>query len=111
MSLLAGVLAFVLKIGDRILLVIMWYTSVKFVPKIYGFVIYFTSIPSIPFLIAFRFQAQGQILLAGATLTFGLTHYPYSEFELLAEELLMSDSTIKVLLCFCFSDICCILAI
>ncbi|OEL17997.1 hypothetical protein BAE44_0020981 [Dichanthelium oligosanthes] len=41
-------------------------------------------------------QAQGQILLAGATLTFGLTHYPYSEFELLAEELLMSDSTIKV---------------
>ncbi|XP_066361096.1 uncharacterized protein [Miscanthus floridulus] len=43
-----------------------------------------------------RIQAQGQILLAGATLTFGLTHYPYSEFELLAEELLMSDSTIKV---------------
>ncbi|WVZ96825.1 hypothetical protein U9M48_042413 [Paspalum notatum var. saurae] len=43
-----------------------------------------------------RIQAQGQILLTGATLTFGLTHYPYSEFELLAEELLMSDSTIKV---------------
>ncbi|KAL6608326.1 hypothetical protein ACP70R_041389 [Stipagrostis hirtigluma subsp. patula] len=44
-----------------------------------------------------RIQAQGQIsLLSGATLTFGLTHYPYSEFELLAEELLMSDSTIKV---------------
>jgi hypothetical protein len=48
---------------------------------------------NILFLIAFYFQAQGQILLAGATLTFGLTHYPYSEFELLAEELLMSDST------------------
>ncbi|KAG8067383.1 hypothetical protein GUJ93_ZPchr0005g14410 [Zizania palustris] len=44
-----------------------------------------------------RIQAQGQIsLLSRATLTFGLTHYPYSEFELLAEELLMSDSTIKV---------------
>ncbi|TVU17139.1 hypothetical protein EJB05_33155 [Eragrostis curvula] len=44
-----------------------------------------------------RIQAQGQISLSsGATLTFGLTHYPYSEFELLAEELLMSDSTIKV---------------
>ncbi|KAL6897842.1 hypothetical protein ACP4OV_006801 [Aristida adscensionis] len=44
-----------------------------------------------------RIQAQGQIsLLSGALLTFGLTHYPYSEFELLAEELLMSDSTIKV---------------
>lgn len=46
------------------------------------------------------FQAQGQIsLLSRATLTFGLTHYPYSEFELLAEELLMSDSTIKVFIC------------
>ncbi|XP_020170112.1 uncharacterized protein [Aegilops tauschii subsp. strangulata] len=44
-----------------------------------------------------RLQAQGQIsLLSRATLTFGLTHYPYSEFELLAEELLMSDSTIQV---------------
>lgn len=44
-----------------------------------------------------RLQAQGQIsLLTQATLTFGLTHYPYSEFELLAEELLMSDSTVQV---------------
>ncbi|VAH03176.1 unnamed protein product [Triticum turgidum subsp. durum] len=44
-----------------------------------------------------RLQAQEQIsLLSRATLTFGLTHYPYSEFELLAEELLMSDSTIQV---------------
>ncbi|XP_020244404.1 uncharacterized protein LOC109822590 isoform X2 [Asparagus officinalis] len=29
-------------------------------------------------------------------MTFGLLHYPYSEFELMAEELLMSDSIIKV---------------
>jgi len=29
-------------------------------------------------------------------MTFGLFHYPYSEFELMAEELLMSDSIIKV---------------
>ncbi|GJN05573.1 hypothetical protein PR202_ga23214 [Eleusine coracana subsp. coracana] len=44
-----------------------------------------------------RVQVQGQLsLLTGAVLTFGLTRYPYSEFELMAEELLMSDSTIKV---------------
>ncbi|KAG2586486.1 hypothetical protein PVAP13_5NG039900 [Panicum virgatum] len=44
-----------------------------------------------------RVQVQGQLsLLSGAVLTFGLTRYPYSEFELMAEELLMSDSTIKV---------------
>ncbi|KAM0912788.1 hypothetical protein ACQ4PT_012593 [Festuca glaucescens] len=44
-----------------------------------------------------RLQAQGQIsLISRSTLTFGLTHYPYSEFELLAEELLMSDSTVQV---------------
>ncbi|WVZ72633.1 hypothetical protein U9M48_021058 [Paspalum notatum var. saurae] len=44
-----------------------------------------------------RVQVQGQLsLLSGAILTFGLTRYPYSEFELMAEELLMSDSTIKV---------------
>ncbi|KAJ3694104.1 hypothetical protein LUZ60_009584 [Juncus effusus] len=44
-----------------------------------------------------RVQVQGQLsILAGGILTFGLTHYPYSEFELLAEELLMSDSTVKV---------------
>ncbi|KAG6539021.1 hypothetical protein ZIOFF_004173 [Zingiber officinale] len=44
-----------------------------------------------------RVQVQGQLsLLCGGILTFGLTHYPYSEFELMAEELLMSDSVIKV---------------
>ncbi|XP_042452121.1 uncharacterized protein LOC122036780 [Zingiber officinale] len=44
-----------------------------------------------------RVQVQGQLsLLSGGILTFGLTHYPYSEFELMAEELLMSDSVIKV---------------
>ncbi|KAG0456405.1 hypothetical protein HPP92_024193 [Vanilla planifolia] len=44
-----------------------------------------------------RVQVQGQLsLLCGGLLTFGLKKYPYSEFELMAEELLMSDSTIKV---------------
>ncbi|WOK97014.1 hypothetical protein Cni_G05722 [Canna indica] len=44
-----------------------------------------------------RVQVQGQLsLLSGGILTFGLTHFPYSEFELMAEELLMSDSVIKV---------------
>ncbi|KAJ4765970.1 ephrin type-B receptor [Rhynchospora pubera] len=44
-----------------------------------------------------RVQVQGTLsILSGAVLTFGLTRYPYSEFELLAEELLMSDSTVKV---------------
>ncbi|XP_042401678.1 uncharacterized protein LOC121991725 [Zingiber officinale] len=44
-----------------------------------------------------RVQVQGQLsLLSGGILTFGLIHYPFSEFELLAEELLMSDSVIKV---------------
>ncbi|PKA55884.1 hypothetical protein AXF42_Ash014556 [Apostasia shenzhenica] len=44
-----------------------------------------------------RVQVQGQLsLLCGGQLTFGLKKYPYSEFELMAEELLMSDSTIKV---------------
>ncbi|KAG1335439.1 hypothetical protein COCNU_03G015580 [Cocos nucifera] len=44
-----------------------------------------------------RVQVQGQLsLFCGAVLTFGLTHYPYSEFELMAEELLMSESIIKV---------------
>ena len=33
---------------------------------------------------------------AGGELSFGLAHYATSEFELLAEELLMSDSVIKV---------------
>ena len=31
----------------------------------------------------------------GAALAFGLVHYALSEFELMAEELLMSDSVIK----------------
>ncbi|XP_038710741.1 uncharacterized protein LOC120005270 isoform X1 [Tripterygium wilfordii] len=44
-----------------------------------------------------RVQVQGQIsLLGGGVLSFGLAHYASSEFEVLAEELLMSDSTIKV---------------
>ncbi|KAI9378217.1 hypothetical protein POPTR_018G058300v4 [Populus trichocarpa] len=44
-----------------------------------------------------RVQVQGQIsLLCSGVLSFGLAHYASSEFELLAEELLMSDSVIKV---------------
>lgn len=44
-----------------------------------------------------RVQVRGQFsLLYGGTLSFGLSHYPFSEFELMAEELLMSDSMIKV---------------
>ncbi|KAL3330314.1 hypothetical protein AABB24_034257 [Solanum stoloniferum] len=44
-----------------------------------------------------RVQVQGQIsLLCQGTLSFGLARYAMSEFELLAEELLMSDSVIKV---------------
>ncbi|OIV96634.1 hypothetical protein TanjilG_28491 [Lupinus angustifolius] len=44
-----------------------------------------------------RVQVQGQIsLLQGGVLSFGLRHYATSEFELLAEELLMSDSVMKV---------------
>ncbi|KAH9617274.1 hypothetical protein KSS87_014560 [Heliosperma pusillum] len=44
-----------------------------------------------------RVQVQGQIKLeAGGELSFGLAHLASSEFELLAEELLMSDSVIKV---------------
>lgn len=40
---------------------------------------------------------QGQIsILQGGVLSFGLRHYATSEFELLAEELLMSDSVMKV---------------
>lgn len=49
-------------------------------------------------LLIYNFQVEGQLsLLSGAILTFGLTRYPYSEFELMAEELLMSDSIIKVI--------------
>ncbi|KAJ6840658.1 uncharacterized protein M6B38_118000 [Iris pallida] len=44
-----------------------------------------------------RVQVQGQLsLLCGAVMTFGLFPYANSEFELMAEELLMSDSIIKV---------------
>ncbi|KAE8678713.1 putative Glutamyl-tRNA(Gln) amidotransferase subunit C [Hibiscus syriacus] len=44
-----------------------------------------------------RVQVQGQTsLLCGGVLSFGLAHYATSQFELLAEELLMSDSIIKV---------------
>ncbi|KAI3804675.1 hypothetical protein L1987_26398 [Smallanthus sonchifolius] len=44
-----------------------------------------------------RVQVQGQIsLLGGGILSFGLAHYSLSEFEVLAEELLMSNSIIKV---------------
>ncbi|XP_050945495.1 uncharacterized protein LOC127150848 [Cucumis melo] len=43
-----------------------------------------------------RVQVQGQIHLSvGAVLSFGLAHYASSEFELIAEELLMSNSVIK----------------
>ncbi|KAL8239102.1 hypothetical protein R6Q59_015669 [Mikania micrantha] len=42
-------------------------------------------------------QVQGQIsLLDGAILSFGLAHYASSEFEVLAEELLLINSVIKV---------------
>ncbi|GAA0161640.1 transmembrane signal receptor [Lithospermum erythrorhizon] len=44
-----------------------------------------------------RLQVQGQIsLLNCGMLSFGLAHYPMSEFEILAEELLMSDSILRV---------------
>ncbi|XP_059318529.1 uncharacterized protein LOC132068810 isoform X2 [Lycium ferocissimum] len=44
-----------------------------------------------------RIQVRGQLSLShGAILSFGLVHYALSEFELLAEELLMSDSVIKI---------------
>ncbi|KAI4315173.1 hypothetical protein L6164_028014 [Bauhinia variegata] len=44
-----------------------------------------------------RVQVRGQIsVYCGASIVFGLSDYPVSEFELVAEELLMSDSIIKV---------------
>ncbi|KAL5771093.1 hypothetical protein ACOSP7_015247 [Xanthoceras sorbifolium] len=44
-----------------------------------------------------RVQVRGQIRLScGAVLSFGLAHYSSSEFELMAEELLMSESVIKI---------------
>ncbi|KAL6517054.1 hypothetical protein OROHE_018014 [Orobanche hederae] len=42
-------------------------------------------------------QVRGQFTLSGgAVLSFGLVHYALSEFELMAEELLMSDSIVKL---------------
>ncbi|CAM8901139.1 unnamed protein product [Rhodiola kirilowii] len=44
-----------------------------------------------------RVQVRGQIqLVSGGSIIFGLYHSSESEFELVAEEVLMSDSTIKV---------------
>ncbi|XP_061994425.1 uncharacterized protein LOC133712334 [Rosa rugosa] len=44
-----------------------------------------------------RVQVRGQIRLScGAVLSFGLQHFASSEFELMAEELLMSDSIVKI---------------
>ncbi|WCJ20729.1 hypothetical protein M5689_002944 [Euphorbia peplus] len=44
-----------------------------------------------------RVQVRGQIgLYTGGSIVFGLSAYPVSEFELVAEELLMSNSVIKV---------------
>ncbi|XP_010518683.1 PREDICTED: uncharacterized protein LOC104798344 isoform X2 [Tarenaya hassleriana] len=44
-----------------------------------------------------RMQVRGQIsLYRGSSIVFGLSNFPISEFELVAEELLMSDSIIKV---------------
>ncbi|XP_076911612.1 uncharacterized protein LOC143569627 [Bidens hawaiensis] len=44
-----------------------------------------------------RVQVQGQLSLSNsAVLSFGLPHDAVSEFELIAEELLMSDSVIKI---------------
>ena len=43
-------------------------------------------------------KVRGQIsVYNGGSLIFGLSDYPISEFELVAEELLLSDSIIKVL--------------
>ncbi|XP_048596635.1 uncharacterized protein LOC106366837 isoform X1 [Brassica napus] len=44
-----------------------------------------------------RMQIRGQIsLYRGSSIVFGLSNFPDSEFELVAEELLMSNSVIKV---------------
>ncbi|KAL4029467.1 hypothetical protein IC575_007680 [Cucumis melo] len=44
-----------------------------------------------------RVQVRGQITLySGGSIVFGLSEFPISEFELVAEELLMSDSIITV---------------
>lgn len=45
-------------------------------------------------------KVRGQIsVYSGGSLIFGLSDYPISEFELVAEELLLSDSIVKVLGC------------
>ncbi|PWA84728.1 substrate carrier family protein [Artemisia annua] len=51
-------------------------------------------------------SVQGQIsLLDGAILIFGLAHYALSEFEVLAKELLMSNSIIKdLIISYCKAD-------
>lgn len=44
-----------------------------------------------------RVQVQGQIILkCHGTLSSGLAHYPFSEFELVADEVELTDSTLKV---------------
>ncbi|KAL1808836.1 hypothetical protein ACET3Z_025826 [Daucus carota] len=44
-----------------------------------------------------RMQVRGQLSLScGAVLSFGLPHYALSEYELIADEVLLSDSMIKV---------------
>ncbi|KAK1365313.1 Protein diaphanous 1 like [Heracleum sosnowskyi] len=44
-----------------------------------------------------RMQVRGQLSVScGAVLSFGLPHYALSEYELIAEEVLISDSIIKV---------------
>jgi len=47
-------------------------------------------------------------ILSGSSIKFGLKEYPISEFELVAEELLMSDCTMKVQTSFspCHSGCC-----
>lgn len=50
----------------------------------------------------FLIQVTGQIkLIDGGSICFGLSENPISEFELVAEELLMSDSVIKAWAIFC----------
>lgn len=49
------------------------------------------------YMICFCLKVRGQIsLLYGSSIIFGLSNYPVSEFEVVAEELLMSYSVIKV---------------
>lgn len=60
--------------------------------------------PIIGFMFAsltFVVKVRGQIrLLDGGSICFGLSEYGVSEFELVAEELLLSDSVIQVSICF-----------